>query len=226
MIRVLRFHFPVRKRLNPCKLGENELLNDEDLLNRITKVKNLREECFKYLETSAQEMLTHKIIFTMAKLSLEKNGPVKLAEIAQEISGISDKSKQDIIRLTMEKNLLKCGMVEKLHYAPNDVRYILTGYRFQKVRKIESFRGDSSEPIGEIFELPRSTWPIPDEYFILKSKKSGLEEGLKKINSDYDTGKLARGKYEDLIRQLTDSLNQVLNKINSKFAEIDELVGK
>ncbi len=202
------------------------MLSEEDLLSRITKVKNLREECFKYLESSTQEMLTHQIILAIAKLSQEKKGPVKLSEIAQEISGISDKSKQDVIRLTMEKNLQKCGMVEKLHYASNDVRYALTGYRFQKVRKIESFRGDSEEPVGEVFELPRSTWPIPDEFFILQSKKNGYEEALKKINSDYDAGKLPRGKYEDLIRQLTGSLNQVVNKINSKFPTIEEVVGK
>jgi hypothetical protein len=153
-------------------------------------------------------------------------GPVKLAEIAQAIFGINEKSKQDVIRLTMEKTLLKCGMVEKLHYATNDVRYILTGYRFQKVKKIESFRGDSSEPVGEIFEIPRSSWPIPDEFFILRSKKSGYEEALKKLNSDYDANKVQRGKYEDLIRELTGNLSEVSRKTNAKFASLDEIMGE
>lgn len=202
------------------------MISEEDLLSRVSKVRNLREECFKYLQDSAQDLLTHQIIFTLAKLTSEKMGPVKLAEIAQAISGISDKSKQDIIRLTMEKSLLKCGMVEKLRYSANDVRYILTGYRFQKVRKIDSFRGDRAEKLGEIFELPKSTWPIPDEYFVLQSKKSGYEEALKKINSDYDADIIPRGQYENLIRELTGSLEQITKKIRSKFTDIEELMGK
>ena len=197
--------------------------NEEDLLSRIPKVKSLREECFKYLETSSQETLTHQIIFTLAKLTSEKMGPVKLAELAQIIHGTAEKSKQDIIRLTIEKSLLKCGIVEKLRYAPNDVRYILTSYRFQKIRKIESFRGDSAEKIGDVFELPKSTWPIPDEYFVLQSKKFGYDEVLKKINSDFDKGLIPRGKYEDLVREYRGKLLQISKKLSSKFSEIEDL---
>jgi len=200
------------------------LSNEEDLLSRITKVKNLREKCFKYLETSSQETLTHQIIFTLAKLASEKMGPVKLAELAKEIHGTTDKSKQDVIRLTMEKSLLKCGIIEKLRYAANDVRYILTGYRFQKIRKIDSFRGDSAEKIGDVFDLPKSTWPIPDEYFVLQSKKYGYEEALKKINSDFDKGLVPRGKYEDLIRQYRENLSQIRKKLSSKFSGLEDLV--
>jgi len=200
------------------------LSNDEDLLSRIPKVKSLREECFKYLEPSSHETLTHQIIFTMAKLTSEKMGPVKLAELAQVIHGTAEKSKQDVIRLTIEKSLLKCGIVEKLRYAPNDVRYILTSYRFQKIRKIESFRGDSTEKIGDVFELPKSTWPIPDEYFVLQSKKFGYDEVLKKINSDFDKGIIPRGKYEDLVREYREKLSQISKKLSSKFSEIEDLV--
>ena len=198
--------------------------NDEDLLSRIPKVKNLREECFKYLEPSSQETLTHQIILTLAKLTSEKMGPVKLAELAQTIHGTAEKSKQDIIRLTIEKSLLKCGIAEKLRYAPNDVRYILTSYRFQKIRKIESFRGDSAEKIGDVFEIPKSTWPIPDEYFVLQSQKYGYDEVLKKINSDFDKELLPRGKYEDLVREYREKLSQISKKLSSKFSEIEDLV--
>ena len=198
--------------------------NEEDLLSRIPKVKSLREECFKYLEPSSQETLTHQIIFTLAKLTSEKMGPVKLAELAQIIHGTAEKSKQDIIRLTIEKSLLKCGIAEKLRYAPNDVRYILTSYRFQKIRKIESFRGDSAEKIGDVFELPKSTWPIPDEYFVLQSQKYGYDEVLKKINSDFDKELLPRGKYEDLVREYREKLSQISKKLSSKFSEIEDLV--
>ena len=198
--------------------------NEEDLLSRIPKVKSLREECFKYLEPSSQETLTHQIIFTLAKLTSEKMGPVKLAELAQTIHGTAEKSKQDIIRLTIEKSLLKCGIAEKLRYTPNDVRYVLTSYRFQKIRKIESFRGDSAEKIGDVFELPKSTWPIPDEYFVLQSQKYGYDEVLKKINSDFDKELLPRGKYEDLVREYREKLSQISKKLSSKFSEIEELV--
>jgi len=201
------------------------LLSENDLVNRITQVKNLKENCFKYLEESSQELLTHKIIFAIAELSSEKMGPVKLAEIAQKVLGAGNKSKQDLIRLTIEKSLLKCGLVEKLRYAVNDVRFILTAYRFQKVRQIDSFRGDRSEPLGQVFELPKSTWPIPDEFYILESKKHGYSEALKKINSDFDKDLIPRGKYEDLIREYTESLNQIQNKIISQFRGIQELAG-
>jgi hypothetical protein len=58
------------------------VLNEEDLMNRITKIRNLREGCFKYLEDSSQEMLAHQLIYSIAKLSSEKMGSIKLGEIA------------------------------------------------------------------------------------------------------------------------------------------------
>lgn len=202
------------------------MVNEDDLIIRITKVRSIKEECFKYLKDDKQEMLTHQLIFSIAKLTAEKMGPVKLAEIAQDIFSVSDKSKQDNIRLTIEKTLLKCGMVEKLRYAPNDVRYILTGYRFQNTRKIESFRGDTSEPVGEIFELPRSTWPIPDEYFILRTRKDGCVDTVKKINSDYETGKISKGTYDILMHKINESLSRLSKKIETRYSELDELASK
>jgi hypothetical protein len=201
------------------------VIDDQDLMGRIVKIRNLREECFKYLEPSSSEMLTHKVLFSIAKLVSERMGPVKLGEIAQDIFGTSDKSKQDIIRLTVEKTLLKCGAVEKLHYAPNDVRYVLTAYRFQKVRKIESFRGDNAEPIGDVLELPRSTWPISEEFLILISKRSGCREALKKVRSDYDFGKIKQGKYEDLKHSLSEKLEKIDAKIAASYPEVAELAG-
>ncbi len=199
------------------------MLDKNDLLNRIIQVKNLKEKCFKYLEESSSELLTQKIIFSIAKLSSEKMGPIKLAAISENIFGISDKSKQDLIRLTIEKSLSKCGIVEKLRYASNDVRYILTAYRFQKVKEIDSFRGDRIESL-DTFDIPKSSWPIQDEFFKLISKKFGYTETLKKINFDFDQGSLPQGKYEDLIRQYSENLSQIQNKLNLKFKELQELV--
>ncbi|EIJ66564.1 hypothetical protein BD31_I1928 [Candidatus Nitrosopumilus salaria BD31] len=71
------------------------------------KVKNLKANCFKYLEESSKDLLTQKIIFAISELTAEKMGPVKLSEIAHVAIGESDKSKQDLVRLTLEKSLLK-----------------------------------------------------------------------------------------------------------------------
>jgi hypothetical protein len=201
------------------------LLSEEDLFARIIKVKNLKVNCFKYLEESSKALLTQKIIFAMSELTAEKMGPVKLSEIALKTTGQNNKLKQDLVRLTIEKSLLKCGLAEKLKYAPNDVRYILTAYRFQKIKEIDSFRGDSSEPIGDVFELPKSTWPIPDDFYLMLAKKSGYEKALKKINSDFDDDLIPRGKYEDLISDYTKNLNQIQSKLDSKYSGLEELVG-
>ena len=200
------------------------MLSEDDLFARIIKVKNLKENCFKYLEESSKELLTQKIIFALSELTAKKMGPVKLSEIAQKIIGESHKSKQDLVRLTIEKSLLRCGLVEKLKYAPNDVRYILTAYRFQKIKEIDSFRGDSSEPIGDIFELPKSSWPIPNEFYLLLAKKYGYEESLKKLHLDYDADLIPRGKYENLNNGYTKSLNQIHEKLDSKYSVLERLV--
>lgn len=200
------------------------MLSDEDLFGRISKVKNLKENCFKYLEDSSKELLTQKIIYAIAELTEEKMGPVKLAEIAQKAIGENDKSKQDLVRLTLEKSLLKCGLAEKLKYASNDVRYILTAYRFQKIKEIDSFRGESTQPIGDVLELPKNTWPIPDEFYQLLAKKFGYEQTLKKLHADFDNEEIPRGKYETLNSEYTKSLNQIIEKLNSKYSGLENLV--
>ena len=200
------------------------MLSEDDLFARIIKVKNLKENCFKYLEEISKELLTQKIIFALSELTAEKMGPVKLSEIAQKTTGINDKLKQDLVRLTIEKSLLRCGLVEKLKYAPNDVRYILTAYRFQKIKEIDSFRGDSSEPIGDVFELPKSSWPIPDEFYILLARKYGYEESLKKLHLDYDADLIPRGKYENLNNDYTKLLNLIREKLDSKYSVLETLV--
>lgn len=200
------------------------MLSEEDLIARILPVKNLKENCFKYLEENSKDLLTQKIIYAMSELTAEKMGPVKLSEIAQKTIGESDKSKQDLVRLTIEKSLLKCGLVEKLKYAPNDVRYILTAYRFQKIKEIDSFRGESSQPIGEVFELPKSTWPISDEFYLLLARKYGYEQSLKKLHADYDDDKIPRGQYETLNGDYTKLLNQIREKLDSKYSGLEALV--
>ena len=200
------------------------MLSEEDLIARILKVKNLKENCFKYLEDDSKALLTQKILFAISELTSEKMGPVKLSEIAQKTIGEKDKNKQDLVRLTIEKSLLKCGLVEKLKYASNDVRYILTAYRFQKIKEIDSFRGESSQPIGDVFELPKNTWPISDEFYLLLAKKYGYEQSLKKLHSDYDGDIIPRGKYETLNSDYKKSLDQINEKLDSKYSGLEALV--
>jgi hypothetical protein len=100
----------------------------------------------------------------------------------------------------------------------------LTAYRFQKIKEIDSFRGDSSEPIGDVFELPKSTWPIPDDFYLLLAKKYGYEQSIKKLHSDYDDDLIPRGKYENLNNDYTKSLNQISEKLDSKYSDLETLV--
>jgi len=200
------------------------LLSEEDLIARILKVKPLKENCFKYLEDTSKELLTQKILFAISELTAETMGPVKLSEIAQKTTGEHDKLKQDLVRLTIEKSLLKCGLVEKLKYASNDVRYILTSYRFQKIKEIDSFRGESTQPIGDVFELPKNTWPISDAFYLLLAKKFGYEQSLKKLHSDFDNNVIPRGKYETLNSDYTKSLDQINEKLDSKYPGLETLV--
>jgi len=200
------------------------LLSEEDLIARILKIKPLKENCFKYLEDISKELLTQKILFAISELTAETMGPVKLSEIAQKTTGEHDKLKQDLVRLTIEKSLLKCGLVEKLKYASNDVRYILTSYRFQKIKEIDSFRGESTQPIGDVFELPKNTWPISDAFYILLAKKFGYEQSLKKLHSDFDNDVIPRGKYETLNSDYTKSLDQINEKLDSKYPGLETLV--
>ncbi len=200
------------------------MLSEEDLIARILKIKPLKENCFKYLEESSKQLLTQKILFAISELTAEEMGPVKLSQIAQKTTGEKDKLKQDLVRLTIEKSLLRCGLVEKLKYASNDVRYILTAYRFQKIKEIDSFRGESSQPIGDVFELPKNTWPLSDEFYLLLAKKHGYEQSLKKLHSDYDAELIPRGQYENLNNEYTKSLTQIREKLDSQYSELESLV--
>jgi len=202
------------------------LLSEQDLIDRIVTIKNLNNNCFKYLEESSKGLLTQQIIYAVARLVTKKMEPVRLSEIAQSIFNTTNKAQQDNIRLTIEKTLLKCGIIEKLRYSVRDVRYILTAYRFQKTQNIDSFRGDRLDNIGQVFELPKNLWPIPDEYFLLKTTKNSLEYTLKKINSDFDSGSIPKGKYENMVLDLNDKLEKISTTIRTKYDKLDLLVIK
>jgi len=71
-------------------MSEDHLLDEKDLINRIIEIKNLKQNCFKYFEESSKELLTHKTIFSIAKLSSEKMGPVKLSEISLDLFNVNE----------------------------------------------------------------------------------------------------------------------------------------
>ena len=100
----------------------------------------------------------------------------------------------------------------------------MTAYRFQKIKEIDSFRGESSQPIGDVFELAKSTWPLSDEFYLLLIRKHGYEQALKKLHTDYDGDLIARGKYETLNSDYTKSLNQINEKLDSKYSNLEALV--
>lgn len=200
------------------------MLSEEDLFARILKIKQLKENCFKYLEESSNQLLTQKILFAISELTAEEMGPVKLSQIAQKTTGEKDKLKQDLVRLTIEKSLLRCGLVEKLKYASNDVRYILTSYQFQKIKEIDSFRGESSQPLGDVFQMPKNTWPISDNFYLLLAKKYGYEQSLNKLHLDFDGDVIPRGKYETLNSEYTKSLDQINEKLDSTYPGLETLV--
>ncbi len=75
-----------------------------------------------------------------------------------------------------------------------------------------------------MLELPKSTWPIPDEFYLLLAKKHGYEQSLKKLHTDYDDDVIPRGKYETINSEYTKSLNQINEKLDSKYAGLEALV--
>jgi len=72
--------------------------------------------------------------------------------------------------------------------------------------------------------LPKSSWPIPDEFYLFLAKKYGYEQALKKLHSDYDNDKIPRGQYENLNNDYTKLLKQVREKLDSKYSALETLV--
>ena len=72
--------------------------------------------------------------------------------------------------------------------------------------------------------LPKSSWPISDEFYLLLARKFGYEQSLKKLHSDYDADLIARGQYENLNNDYTKLLNQIREKLDSKYSALETLV--
>jgi hypothetical protein len=73
----------------------------EEARKRMTKVARLNEECAGYVSLD-KDALANQILGAMLRVSSRTDAPVKLSEVAEEMYGTSDKSRQEGIRLTVE----------------------------------------------------------------------------------------------------------------------------
>jgi hypothetical protein len=192
-------------------------------MKRILKVQKLSQDCMKHLQPD-KEALANQILYALLERSSVKNEPVKLSEIAKAIYGSADKDKQDILRLTMEKTLLKCGIVDKIYFAERDVRYFPVAYRFQEVQRVETGTGAKIEQLmGDIVQLPRKNWPIPAEYFDLISSKAGCEQALKKVEEDFGQGLVTSSVHEKTRARLQKELEGISKKLK-EYEALSEIM--
>jgi hypothetical protein len=182
-------------------------------MKRILNVHKLSQECVKYVQPD-NDALANQILTAMSKDCSRRNSPVKLSEIAETIYGTAEKDKQDVIRLTMQKTLLKCGIVDKIYVSERDVRYFPVAYRFQEVQRIETGTGAKIEQrVGDVIELPRENWPIPKEFFELVTSKAGYEEALTKLEEDSRTGLVSPQTQQRVKSRLQKGLEDVSKRL-------------
>jgi hypothetical protein len=149
---------------------------------------------------------------------------VKLSEITETIYGTAEKEKQDVIRLTMQKTLLKCGIVDKIYVSDRDVRFFPVAYRFQEVQRVETGTGAKIEqPVGDVIELSRENWPIPKEFFELVTSKAGYVEALTKLEEDARKGSVDAHAQQRIKAKLERGLEDVSKKLR-EFEALSELM--
>lgn len=170
-----------------------------------------------------KEALSNQILYALLETSSTKNEPVKLAEITEKIYGASAKEKQDVVRLTTEKTLIRCGIVDKIYFSERDVRYFPAAYRFQETNRLETGTGAKIEQsVGDIVAFPREYWPIPKEYFELVASKAACEDTLAKVEEDFRQGLVSRQTSQKMRRKLQDDLEAILKRLKEydKIAEV------
>ena len=197
---------------------------EKELSQRVLRVIPLSEKCIKYVkepENAEEELLTRKVLLSLAKKVCEKREPVKLREIVDDLYGSVNKREMDVVRLLIKKMLISSGIVEKLYVGKKDVRYLLRAYRFQETRKVHSSSGQIiSEPIGPIVEIPREHFPIPSEALQLLLCKTSLDSVLKRLNEDFSNGKIS----ETLCQTMRTEYEGLMEDVRERLKEHDELV--
>lgn len=184
----------------------------------------LSKKCVKYVKTperTEEELLAHKILLSLAERVHERCEPLKLRDIVEGLYGSVTKRDMDIVRLTMGKTLIPCGIVEKLYVGKRDVRYILSAYRFQETRQVYSSSGQIlKEAVGPIIEIPRENFPIPPEVFQLLLNKRGVDSVLSKLDEDFGSGKIG----ERLYQKIKTEYESFKDNARKKLREYEELL--
>jgi hypothetical protein len=196
--------------------------NDE-AVKRVLKVHKLSQDCVRYVQPD-KEALANQILVALSKATAKKSAPVKLSEITETIYGTAEKDKQDVIRLTMQKTLLKCGIVDKIYVSERDVRYFPVAYRFQEVQRVETGAGSKLEqPVGDVIELSRENWPIPKEFFELVTTKAGYEDALIKLDEDSRSGSVDSQAQQRIKSKLQKGLDDVSKRLK-EFEALTDLM--
>lgn len=197
---------------------------EKKLSQRLLHVKPLSEKSIKYVkepEDAEEELLTRRVLLSLAKKVCEKREPVKLREIVGDLYTSVTKREMDVVRLLMKKTLIPAGIVEKLYVGKKDVRFLLIAYRFQETRKVHSSLGqDIREPVGHIVEIPREYFPVPSDVLQLVLQKASLERVMNKLGEDFADGKIS----ETLYQTMRAEYEGLLEDVHERLKEHTELV--
>ena len=197
---------------------------EKELSQRLLRVIPLSEKHIKYVKEAEQpeeELLTRKVLLSLAKKVCEKREPVKLREIMDDLYDPVTKREMDVVRLLIKKTLIPSGIVEKLYIGKKDVRYLLTAYRFQETRKVESSSGQViRKPVGAVIEIPREHFPIPSEVLQLLMCKTSLDCVLNRIEEDFGRGKIS----ETLYQTMRTEYDGLMEDVCERLKEHNELV--
>jgi len=188
----------------------------------------LSKKCIRYVkppEQAEKELLTHKILLSLAKKVCEKREPVKLRDIVEGVYGSVTKRDMDVVRLLMGKALIPCNIVEKLYDGRRNVRYLLSAYRFQETREVYSSSGQVvREPIGPVIEIPREHFPIPSEVIELFLSKKSLDRVLSRLDEDFGRGKISETLHRKMKTEYEVSMESAREKLK-EHAELLKLLG-
>jgi hypothetical protein len=196
-----------------------------EALKRIMKVQKLQGDCMRHV-LPGKDSLTKQILAALLRATTKRNEPVKLSDIADIMYGDAPKDKLDVIRLTLDKTLIRCGIVDKIYFADRDVRYFPVAYRFQEISRVETGTGSKIEQlVGEVVRLPTDMWPAPTEYYRLVVESKASEDALTKLEADHVQGRVEKGTYEATKKKLLGEAESLTKKLRP-FSELDEIMSQ
>lgn len=197
---------------------------EKELSQRLLRVIPLSEKSINYVKEAKEdqeELLTHKILLSLAKMVNEKREPIKLRDIVDDLYTSPSKRKMDIVRQLIKKTLIPSGIVEKLSLGKKDIRYLPCGYRFQETQRVESSSGKSiREPVGPVIEIPREHFPVPSEVLKMHLQKTSLERVLNKIDKDFEQEKIS----EPLYQKMRTEYQKLTETVCEQLKEYEELI--